>query len=247
MIRVYSNQELTHGNEVSLDGTASHHLANVVRARVGDSVIIFNGDGYDYHATLTRVGKKSALSIESSQLNSSESNLQIHLLQGVSRGDRMDYCIQKAVELGVSSIRVVFSEKSQVKLQRDRIDKRLRHWQAIIVSACEQCGRSVLPALGYSASLEDAIASCNQTTFELPVSVKLLLQPEAKCTLATVSAGSGSCLLIVGPESGLSAPEVEFAISSGYTPIAIGPRVLRTETAAPAAISILQAIHGDMG
>jgi 16S rRNA (uracil1498-N3)-methyltransferase len=169
-----------------------------------------------------------------------ESNLSIHLAIGISRGERMDLIVQKATELGVSEITPLFTERCEVKLSGERLDKKVNHWQQVAISACEQCQRNSLPSINAPVKIEQWQVNCD-------ASLKLVLHHRTDQSLSDMPPPSGQVALLIGPEGGLSEREIEQAISLGFSPLALGPRVLRTETAPLAAISILQSLWGDMG
>lgn len=238
--RTYTPLPLEVGNEVDLDSRAAHRLGRVLRVRPGDRVVMFNGDGRDYTATV-RSGTKSRVTvrIETSERIGNESSLRICLAQGIARGERMDYALQKAVELGVAAIQPLFCQRTEVKLSGTRLDKRLDHWRGVVTSACEQSGRAVLPVLEAPSKLDDWLS-------RPPAGLRLVLRPEGETGLSGLTGDQRACLLI-GPEGGLAPREIEAARSAGFTPVRLGPRVLRTETAGPAALAVLQALWGDMG
>lgn len=239
--RIYLPIYLSTGSEVELDARAVGHVVRVLRLRVGDNIMLFNGDGNDYAAELVDVRKDYALCrIHNYQTRTTESPLMIELAQGISRGERMDYTIQKAVEMGVQRIIPLSTERSQVKLSGEREEKRLQHWQGIILHACEQSGRNLIPELLPVQRLDQWLN--NRTA----VTHTLFLDPEGSVSVGKLNAPVGSLSLLVGPEGGLSAKERELAISGGYLRLRLGPRVLRTETAALAALAAIQAIWGDL-
>ena len=238
--RIYTEQSLEPSQTLDLDANASAHLIKVLRHAIGDLVILFNGDGYNYQASISKVAKRAQLLIESKSEGLPKSPLAITLVQGVSRGDRMDFSIQKAVELGVTCIQPVFSEKSKVRLDAARLAKKMQHWQAVVISACEQCGRSDLPTLLNATPLSELL----RQPVEQP---SLVLAFGGHPDLATAcQSADGKLSILIGPESGLSENEIIQAIASGWTPCQLGPRVLRTETATIAALAILQHASGDL-
>jgi 16S rRNA (uracil1498-N3)-methyltransferase len=236
--RIYTTQKL-HGNKlVELEPEASHHLARVLRLGVGDALTLFDGHGGEYPGAITAVNKKHVRVLTGAHLQKEcESPLDIHLGIAISRGERMDWIVQKSTELGVSSLTPLSSEHSGVKLAGDRADKKILHWQQIAVSACEQCGRNRPPIIHPLQALNPWLAS---TVAER----KFVLHPRAD-NIATGSAPA-SIALLVGPEGGLSESDIEAAAQAGYTALRLGPRVLRTETAPLAAIALLQGWWGDM-
>jgi len=239
--RIYVPVPLQVDHEVTLDARAVGHVVRVLRLRTDDTLILFNGSGNQYLARLSDVRKDAArchvLALEERDV---ESPMEITLAQGISRGERMDFTIQKAVELGVSHIVPLATERSQVKLSGDREEKRLLHWQGVIIHACEQCGRTRLPELAPVQRLD---------TFLSPRQRKghaLVLDPTGDHTLEQLGRPVAAATLLIGPEGGLSPAERELAVASGFKRIRLGPRVLRTETAAIAALAALQAIWGDL-
>lgn len=239
--RIYQAATLTPNTEISLDADASAHIGRVLRMSEGQEVSLFNGDGNDYPATITAAGKKSvAVKITACDANPSESPLNLHLGQVISRGDRMDFTIQKSVELGVNTITPLFSERCGVKLDGERLEKKLQQWQKIVISACEQSGRSSMPIVRPAMSLADW---CSEQTAAL----KLNLHPRANGGISSLTIDSGRVRLLIGPEGGLSEAEIAMTEQQGFTDVLLGPRVLRTETAALTAISVLQSRFGDLG
>lgn len=239
--RFYCPEKLALGATVKLPESAATHATRALRMTEGDTAILFNGDGLDYTGTLTSVKKNAVLAkvIGSIKL-SNESPINITLLQGISSGDRMDYTIQKAVELGVTQIQPIATERSVVKLNQERAKKRLLHWQNVVISACEQSGRAVIPALAMPLSLTDWLANHPQNE-----SCRILLNPVGAKRLAELDKPTGEVTLLIGAEGGLSANEINLATANGFQSIILGPRVLRTETAALAAIASMHTIWGD--
>lgn len=239
--RFYCPDTLSVGATVALPDIAAVHAARVLRMQVGDTAILFNGDGFDYSCQLTSV-QKSAVSahIISRAEIANESPLDILLLQGISSGDRMDYTIQKAVELGVRVIQPIATERSVVKLNQERAEKRVAHWQQIVISACEQSGRAYVPVVHAPLSLSQWLAQHPQ-----PAACRILLNPVGAKKLAALSKPSSQIQLLIGAEGGLSAHEIETATAHGFQSILLGPRVLRTETAALAAIASMHTLWGD--
>lgn len=216
------------------------HAVQVLRLKTGAVIQLFDGEGHEYSAELTQVAKRQATAKLTGEIsNHSESPLQVCLLQGISRGERMDFAIQKAVELGVQQIVPVITERCNVQLGGERADKRLAHWQGVLISACEQSGRAVLPQLLPVVDLSTALDNCNSDC-------KLVLDPTAMQRFNALDKQNAVTLLI-GPEGGLSDTEIAAAKHSGFTAIQFGPRILRTETASAAALAIVQANWGDIG
>jgi 16S rRNA (uracil1498-N3)-methyltransferase len=239
--RIYVEQDLATGQALSLDERAAHYVSQVLRMRAGRELILFNGDGSAYSATITEAGKKlvSCQLGEDLLVSSPPSPLIIELAVGISKGDRFDWVIQKATELGVSKITPLFTERCDVKLSGERQDKKQRHWQQIMVSACEQSGRNDLVDLQKICHLQDWYATVDSQ-------VKLVLCPSLNEEIA-VDGPVNHITLLVGPEGGLSDDEIAYSIKHGFCALQLGPRVLRTETAPVAAISIVQHRWGDMG
>ncbi len=233
--------ELDENTEVLvLPDKVHRHAIQVLRLKQGAELHLFNGQGLEYLAVLEEVAKRSStvklvklLKVEN------ESPLFITLLQGISRGERMDYALQKAVELGVNHIIPVITERCNVPLTGGRAEKRLAHWQGIITSACEQSGRSILPILSNVTQLEEAINNCT-------VKCRLVLDPLADSGLTTL-ATQNEVALLIGPEGGLAEQEIQQAVNVGFQATTMGPRILRTETATVAALAVVQAVWGDIG
>ena len=219
---------------------AAHHLAHVLRLTAGDVLVVFDGRGLEYPATIERMGK-SAVTLRVAEPNEvdRESPLRVTLAQGISSGERMDYTVQKAVELGVSAIQPLATERSVVRLSGERAVKRVAHWQAIAVAACEQSGRNVVPQVSPVAAVTGWLANAP------PDALRLTLSPDAESTLHELERPGSPIVLLVGPEGGLSPRERADARAAGFVGVRLGPRVLRTETAALAAIAAMQALWGD--
>lgn len=240
-IRIYHPENLAENTVTILSEQASNHLLRVLRLKPGDVLQVFNGEGGAYDAELIAAEKKRAvIKIQYFNDKERESPLTVHLGQGISRSEKMDYTIQKAVELGVTKITPLLTEFSTVKLSQDRAAKKLEHWQGIIRSACEQCGRNRVPEILPPQSLSSWLSQCDEA-------LKLILEPQAENHLRQVNEKPASVCLLIGAEGGLSAREVKLAKSHHFNPIQLGPRVLRTETATVAALAALQAAWGDLG
>lgn len=242
MTRVFQAIPLKSHTKVELDSEASHYLGRVLRMKSGDSLVIFNGEGGEHAAIVAEIDKKRVL-IEVGEFNSrnTESPLTLCLAQGISRGEKMDYTIQKAVELGVSQVVPLLTERCTVKLDAEKRLKRLQHWQAIAVSACEQSGRNKIPEILTPQTLQQWLPTSK-------ADLSLVLTPTAPQKLHEITTGSAinRVILLIGPEGGLTELEIDQAIKQGFLPLNLGPRILRTETAAVAALSVLQTIFGDM-
>ena len=239
--RFYSSEHLATGALISLSVTAATHATRALRLNVGDKLTLFNGDGFDYSCELISVKKNEVIAkVLISQAINSESPLKITLLQGISSGDRMDYTIQKAVELGVSAIQPIATERSVVKLSAERAEKRLEHWQNIVHSACEQSGRAFVPLVFAPITLSLWLANHAQQS-----ATRILLNPVGAIQLAKIPKPAGTIQLLIGAEGGLSQHEIDAAISQGFQSTVLGPRILRTETAALTAIASMQTLWGD--
>jgi 16S rRNA (uracil1498-N3)-methyltransferase len=238
--RIYTAQQLSSDTLVVLEPEPSQHLTRVLRLRVGDSVTLFDGSGGAYPGNITAADKRHVQVLTGSRLQQEcESPLSIHLGIAISRGERMDWLVQKSTELGVRSLTPLSTEHTGVKLTGDRAAKKIQHWQHIAISACEQCGRNRVPTIHPLQTLDSWLES---TVAER----KFVLHHRADSN-ATAGEAPTSTALLVGPEGGLSEGEIETAEQAGYISLRLGPRVLRTETAPLAASAILQGWWGDMG
>jgi len=243
--RIYQDSELSLNETVKLSDDAFGHIVRVLRLSEGDIVALFNGkEAVQYTAKLVDVKKKEASAeIIDKKIVENESPVHIHLGQGISRGDRMDYTLQKSVELGVNKITPLFTERCGVKLSGDRLRKKHEQWQKIVISACEQSGRCIVPDVAVPMYLQDWL---DQKTSSL----KLNLHPKAKHSIMTLPVNNSEetiqVRLLIGPEGGLSDEEISNANKTDFQDILLGPRVLRTETAALTAITALQCRFGDL-
>ncbi|MDR3479032.1 MAG: 16S rRNA (uracil(1498)-N(3))-methyltransferase [Gammaproteobacteria bacterium] len=239
--RIYQAGPLALNMTVDLAEAASHHLARVLRAKISDQLIVFNGEGGEYNATIIHIDKKKVtIKIDSYDAREAESPISLCLAQGISRGEKMDYTIQKAVELGVTKIIPLLTERCTVKLDADRREKKLQHWQSIIISACEQSGRNKIPTLLPPQTFSHWLPSATADKC-------FVLAPTAKQKLEKISLiNNAEVMLLIGPEGGLSDGEIARASEQGFLPLNLGPRILRTETAAVAALTALQCIYGDL-
>lgn len=237
--RIYTDTPLSSGH-CELDESAAHHVGRVLRMQPGQELLLFNGDGNDYRAVITDAGKKQVC-VDVSEVvpNRTESPLRIVLGQTLSKGDRMDYAVQKAVEMGVSDIVPLSTEHCDVKLRGDREEKRLRHWRQVAISAAEQCGRARVPQIHPVMDINGWLAHSQDCD------VRLVLHHRTEQSLGQLDQPA-SVALMIGPEGGLSAGEIEQAQQQGFLPVALGPRVLRTETAPVAALAICQWLWGDI-
>lgn len=242
LTRIHVDMPLRADETLPLPGDAANHLLRVLRLCEGDRCVLFNGDGHDYHATLVEVGKRDArVCIEHAQVLDSESPLHVTLVQALARGEKMDWIVQKATELGVAAIMPVHSARSEVKLDAARSEKRLAHWRSIAASACEQSGRARLPVLAEATPLAQALAA-------LPAGgMRLLLEPQAEAILSSLPEPGGQRVVVaIGPEGGWSREDLDQLTEAGFSGLRFGPRVLRTETAGLAVLAALQARFGDV-
>ena len=240
--RCHVGLPLQPGGEVVLPEHAGNHLARVLRLSQGDGCVLFNGDGHDYAARLLVVGKREVrVAIESRVEVGNESPLRIILLQAIARGEKMDLILQKATELGVAAIVPVTGERTEVRLDAERTEKRLAHWHGVLESACGQSGRARLPDLAAPAAL-DVVAGSLQGE-----GLRLLLDPQGGRRLQDLQAPPADRIWIaIGPEGGWSPRDRQVLDAAGFTGLRLGPRILRTETAGLAAIAALQARFGDL-
>lgn len=240
--RIFCDQPLRPGSILNLADQAATHVVRVLRLAAGDPIILFDGSGTDYAATLVSAGRQGVRAeVGPGTAVDRESPLPVMLLQGVSRGPRMDTVVQKATELGVATLVPVLAGRTVIRLDPERAAARVAHWRRVAASACEQCGRSIVPAVQPPATLEAALAG-------LPAgSTGLLLDPAGEQTLAPVLADARSVALAIGPEGGFTEAEHDLLRRRGFTGVRLGPRILRTETAPLAALAIIQYARGDLG
>jgi 16S rRNA (uracil1498-N3)-methyltransferase len=240
--RFYHSENLELKHVVELIVQTHIHATKVLRLKVGDQFALFNGDGYDYVAKVIELSKhKTSVEIIDRYQVNHESPLKITLAQGLAAGDKMDWIIQKAVELGIQSIQPLLTERSIVKLDRERADKKLEHWRTVAISACEQTGRSIIPDILSPIHLVQWLSNQNQTANSL----KLILTPAKAQNINHLEKPSSPVVFMVGPEGGFSVKEMNLALSSSFVPVNFGKRVLRTETASVVALSIMQNLWGD--
>jgi 16S rRNA (uracil1498-N3)-methyltransferase len=237
--RIYTNTPLQAGAEAQLDDNAAQHVGRVLRMQPGQALSLFNGDGQDYQALIASASKKNVtVRVEQPTANGRESALEIVLGQTLSKGDRMDYAVQKATEMGVSRIVPLATERCDVRLKGDREDKRLSHWRSVAISAAEQCGRARVPDILAVMNIAEWLA------YSQRCDLRLVLHHRTEQSLNSL-AKPNSVALMIGPEGGLSADEIAQAEKSGFLSVALGPRVLRTETAPVAAMALCQWLWGD--
>lgn len=237
--RVFVDHPLEPDVQLDLPSGAANHLSKVLRMRPGQRVALFNNqDGRDYEATLCQVNKKTvSAAITAAGPVETRSSLSIHLALGISKGDRMDYAIQKSVELGVDSITPLFTERVNVRLDRKRIERKLAHWTGVTVSACEQSGRRWIPGLNGPLDLRTWLSDLQHQT--------LMLDHESNLSLRGLDRPGQHVALLVGPEGGLTEDEKQLAYNAGCNGIRLGQRIMRTETAPVAAIAAIQTLWGD--
>lgn len=241
-IRIHVDQPLSSGTELALPSQASEHVARVLRLTAGDAITLFNGDGSDYPSLIGSVGKREVIvQVLAQQPLQNESPLRLTLAQGVARGEKMDLIVQKATELGVARIIPLLTERSEVKLDASRTEKRLAHWQAVAASACEQSGRARLPHIVAPQPLDAWVRGLADDG-----TTRLALLPGGNVKTCELTFSSAGGVLVVGPEGGLGDRDITTLNESGFRGLVLGPRILRTETAGLAALAALQAIHGDL-
>lgn len=237
--RLYVDAPLAVGARITLPEAAAHHAVRALRLQAGEAVVLFNGRGGEYAARIESIGKTGvAVQIDAFSATERESPLSVTLVQGLSSGDRMDLTVQKSVELGVQAIQPVAAEKSVLRLTGERATARCEHWRRVAIAACEQCGRNHVPEILPPLPLARYAAPAN--------ALKLVLAPDAGTSLkALVGSDTQHIVLAVGPEAGFSEAEERLLVATGFQPVSLGPRILRTETAAPAALAALNALQGD--
>jgi 16S rRNA (uracil1498-N3)-methyltransferase len=242
--RFYTNEPLKIGATIQLSESAAAHATRALRLDVGDKAIVFNGDGLDYGCELISIRKNVvyATILDATPIHN-ESPLNITLLQAISSGDRMDFTIQKAVELGVKHIQPVSSQRSVVKLSAERAEKRTEHWQNIAASACEQSGRAFVPKVSPPLNFSQLFLNLGKT--HSADQLKITLAPNGNRQLKEIKKPVGEIFLLIGAEGGLTADEIALANAHGFESVLLGPRILRTETAALTALSALQTLWGD--
>lgn len=234
-VHLYQNTPLKVKDKINLDASASHHLTKVLRFPMGKNITLFNGDGSNYTAKLLNMKQDCQVEILDKSQNLSESNLNITLVQGIAKGEKMDFIIQKAVELGVRQIIPMTSERCVVKLTHKKAVSRHQHWEKIIISACEQCQRSTLPHINLPLSFDECM--------QMDLGNKFVLHHRAQKSLLEFPHVDDACI-IVGPEGGLSNHEIQQALSHAAQPLLLGKRVLRTETASLVALANMQLLWG---
>lgn len=239
--RIHSPGMLQENSRMQLSGATGHYIGRVLRRRIGDRVCLFNGSGGEYEAQIVAINR-GVIDIEVLQYRVGvlPSPLSVHLGLAISRGDRMDWAIQKATELGVRTLTPLLSEHGEVKLSAERMAKKCGHWQQIAISACEQCGRNDIPQIQASLALDDWLRQAD------PADLCLALAAGGKPLQHWSEPRPGSLKLLIGPEGGLSDSELQRASVAGFEIAALGPRILRTETAPVVALSLAQSLWGDI-
>lgn len=241
LTRLFIRSKLQSGQALELDKEQAQYLGRALRLRPGDALTVFSAESGEFAATVTSIGKSTAeIAVGASIQTNTESPLKVHLVQGVSRGERMDLVVQKATELGVKRISPVLTEYGVVKLDGSRAGKRREHWQKIAESSCEQSGRTRPPLIDEPLPLKAWFGAKTSAT-----DVDLILCPNANTAMASIKAPKTKVCLLIGPEGGFSDNEYEDAEVSGFKAVSLGPRILRTETAAIAAITVAESLWGD--
>ena len=239
--RVYCETDLKPGAEVALPNSAANHVARVLRLRAGAPVVTFDGSGRDYHCEVVAIeGSRVRVRVGEAAEVQRESPLKVTLVQAVSRGERMDLTLQKATELGVRAVVPVLSARSVVRLDARQAVAKLRHWQAVVTSACEQCGRSILPRVHAPLDLDRYLADSSRD------GLRLVPSPGAGESLAGLGQAPTKVELLIGPEGGFEDGELLAAERAGFRPVRLSPRVLRTETAGIVSLAVLQSMWGDL-
>jgi 16S rRNA (uracil1498-N3)-methyltransferase len=242
LTRVYVEAPVAAGKRVVVEGSAANHITRVLRLRSGDALTVFDGSGGEFGARIEEFRKEAVVvSVEEHRTLDRESPLPLTLAQGISRGERMDWIIQKATELGASRIVPVLTKRSVVRLDEKQAERKLQHWRAIAVAACEQCGRNRIPELTAPVDFFELLPAHESG------STRILLSPGGDLRIEDLKGGIGAGItVLIGPEGGLEDTEQEAAIAAGFKAVRLGPRVLRTETAAIAALTIIQRYFGDL-
>jgi 16S rRNA (uracil1498-N3)-methyltransferase len=239
--RIHCAGPLATGAEIELPPAGAYHVSRVLRMREGAPLGVFDGAGSEFRAEIVRVaGDVVTVRVGEQAAGTAESPLRITLVQGVSRGERMDWTLQKATELGVAAIAPVLTARSVVRLDEKQAQKKQGHWRGIVIAACEQCGRSKIPQVAAPVALRDYLTATRRE------GLRLVLSPSAPGSLAGLASLPNKVELLIGPEGGLDDDELLAAQKAGFMPVRLGPRVLRTETAAVVALTVLQALWGDL-
>ena len=241
LTRVHVRGPLTSGKRETIEGDAANHITRVLRLGQGDALAVFDGNGGEYAARIEEFRKGAVIvAVGERSAAARESALSLTLAQGVSRGERMDWVVQKATELGVSRIVPVLTERTVVKLDARQSERKVQHWQGIAVAACEQSGRDRIPAIEIPLTLAELLRETGDRA------TRVLLSPAARLRVADLARPGGGVVVLIGPEGGLAEAEQQAALAAGFVGVRLGPRVLRTETAAVAALTLLQHQFGDL-
>jgi len=241
LTRVHVDVELQTGRRLTVEGSAGNHISRVLRLRVGDALTLFNGQGGEYAGSIDEIRRDTVVvSILERRDVDRESPCQLTLAQGISRGERMDWVVQKATELGVWQIAPIFTERSIVQLDEKQASRKLQHWRSIAIAACEQSGRNHVPQITQPVGLYELLEKRTSS------GTALLLSPGAPLRIADLASSGTQITVLIGPEGGLADVEQQAAVKAGFTPVRLGPRVLRTETAAVCALTLLQQKFGDI-
>ena len=241
LTRVHVTEPLASGRLHTIEGDAANHIARVLRLEPGAPLTVFDGRGGEYAARIESLRKNAVIiAVQERAPSSRESSLSLTLAQGVSRGERMDWVVQKATELGVTAIVPVLTERTMVKLDARQSERKLAHWHGIAVAACEQSGRDRIPDIVAPLSLDDFLRGTD------PQTTRLLLSPTGTQRIDDLKAPERRMVVLIGPEGGLAETEQRSAIGAGFVAVRLGPRVLRTETAAVSALTLLQHRFGDL-
>jgi 16S rRNA (uracil1498-N3)-methyltransferase len=241
LTRVYVEAPVTAGKRVVVEGSAVNHITRVLRLRSGDALTVFDGSGGEFGARIEEFRKDAVVvAVEEHRPLDRESPLTLTLAQGISRGERMDWIIQKATELGTSKIVPLFTKRSMVRLDERQAERKIQHWRAIAVAACEQCGRNKVPELVTPIDFFDVLPADSSGA------TRLLLSPTGDLRIEDLQDTAKAITVLIGPEGGLDDVEQEAALAAGFKAVRLGPRVLRTETAAVAALTIIQHHFGDL-
>jgi 16S rRNA (uracil1498-N3)-methyltransferase len=241
LTRVHVADALSSGRRHTIEGDAANHIARVVRLEPGELLTVFDGRGGEYAARIEAVRKGAVIiEVQARSTPDRESPLSLTLAQGVSRGERMDWVVQKATELGVTRIIPVLTERTMVKLDARQSERKLAHWHGIAVAACEQSGRDRIPDIAAPLALPQLLRDLD------PQATRLLLSPTGTQRVNDLQAPESGIVVLIGPEGGLAQTEQRAALAAGFLAVRLGPRVLRTETAAVAALTLLQHRFGDL-
>jgi 16S rRNA (uracil1498-N3)-methyltransferase len=242
LTRVYVDGPLAAGTQITLSGNAASHVTRVLRLRPGQPLTLFNGRGGEHVASVDQAhGGEVTVSVTEHAAIERESPFPLTLAQGISRGERMDLVVQKATELGVTRLIPLLTERSVVRLDARQADRKFNHWRAVAIAACEQCGRNRLPGLALPTQLRDFLSVSGASG-----GTRLLLSPGAALRIEDVPRPQAGATVLIGPEGGLADEEQQDALAAGFTAVRLGPRILRTETAAIAALTLLQREFGDL-